>query len=118
MTVAVMTDSAAALPQVVADRNGVTIVPVWLIIGGRSVHDHDVSQQEVLDRWDEGISTSVPTPAEFSQLIDERMTDDGVLVVTVSSSLTGIHQAAEIAARDMTGPVKVLDTGTAVGAET
>lgn len=117
MTVSVITDSAATLPADLASEWGVTCVSVWMVIGGRHVRDTEVTSQEVLERWDEGVSTSVPTPHDFAEVFDSRRSDEGMLVLTVSSALTGINQSAEIAARDFDGVVKVMDTGTGVGAE-
>ena len=34
MTVAIVTDSAAALPSELVARHGITVVPMWLTIGG------------------------------------------------------------------------------------
>lgn len=117
MTVSIVTDSAATLPEDLAAERGVTRVPVWLVVGGEQVRETQLTGQQVLDRWDEGISTSAPTPEDFAEVIEDRMTPDGVLVLTVSSALTGINQSAQIAARDVDGPVRVMDTGTGVGAE-
>ena len=37
MTVAIVTDSAAALPDDLADRWGIRVVPMWLTVDGRPV---------------------------------------------------------------------------------
>jgi DegV family protein with EDD domain len=118
MTVSIVTDSAAALPPELAARHDVTVVPMWLTIGGESIHEGDRPLSEVLG--DERVSTSGPTPGEFATAIGERASDDGVLVLTIAASMSGTHEAAVLAARevgDAAGRVRVVDTETAAGAE-
>src|SRR5262249_57403375 len=65
------------------------------------------------------ISTSGPTPGEFERAIKERqqLTDDGVLVCTLASTMSSTHEAAVVGARAAGGPVRVVDTTTAAGAQ-
>jgi DegV family protein with EDD domain len=64
------------------------------------------------------VTTSAPTPGEFETAIKETRADsDGVLVLTIASSMSATHQAALLAARAVGGPVRVIDTQTAGGAE-
>lgn len=118
MTVAVVTDSAAALPPELAARCGVTVVPMWLTIGGESIHEGDRPLSEVLG--DARVSTSGPTPGEFARAIETRMSPDGVLVLTIAANMSGTHEAAVLAAREIdraSEQVRVVDTATAAGAE-
>jgi hypothetical protein len=41
---------------------------------------------------------------------------DGVLVLTIASSMSATHDAAVVAAQSIGGPVRVVDTKTAGGA--
>jgi DegV family protein with EDD domain len=118
MTVAIVTDSAAALPAELAARHHVTVVPMWLMLGNESIREGERPLSEVLG--DERVSTSGPTPGEFAQAIERRQTADGVLVLTIAASMSGTHEAAVLAAREVgedAGPVRVVDTLTAAGAE-
>jgi DegV family protein with EDD domain len=118
MAVAVLTDSAAALPKQTAIDAGVTIVPMWLTIGGTPVHDGDLALDEVMARVDEGVTTSGPTPGEFVTHLEEVGADDGAVIITIASTMSGTAQAAGVA-RQMFGPerVRVVDSRTAAGAE-
>jgi DegV family protein with EDD domain len=114
--VAVITDSAAALPAELAARYGVTVVPMWLTVRGvpepegrRPLHELVVEDE---------VSTSAPTPGEFEHVIkDASRTNDGVLVLTIASSMSATYQSALVAAQAVGGPVRVVDTATAGGAE-
>jgi DegV family protein with EDD domain len=110
MTVAVVTDSTAALPPEVAKEHGVTVVPIWLTIGGRPYQDGTISQQELLDRFDEGISTSGPSPGQFAEAIESSMGDDGAVVLTVSGNFSATPRAARVAAAGFGELVVVVDT--------
>jgi DegV family protein with EDD domain len=115
VTVAIVTDSAAALPADLAARHGITVVPMWLSIGGKSVREGERPLNELLG--DERVSTSGPAPGEFAAAIERRLGDDGVLVLTIAASMSGTHEAATVAARQLGEGVRVLDTATAAGAE-
>jgi DegV family protein with EDD domain len=115
VTVAIVTDSAAALPTDLAARHRITVVPMWLTIGGRSVREGERLLSELLG--DERTSTSGPAPGEFAAAIESRLSDDGVLVLTIAASMSGTHEAATVAARQLGDRVRVLDTATAAGAE-
>ena len=118
MTVAIVTDSAAALPPDLVARFHVTVVPMWLTLGDESIHEGERPLSEILG--DARVSTSGPTPGEFALAIERRQTGDGVLVLTIAASMSGTHEAAVLAAREVDGargPVRVVDTLTAAGAE-
>jgi DegV family protein with EDD domain len=99
VTVALVTDSAAALPPELA-RFDISVVDM---------------------RIDEGppVSTSAPPPGAFDDVIRARLDDgaDGVLVVTLTSSLSSSYQAATVAARDYAGRARVVDSRTAAGGQ-
>lgn len=94
------------------------MVPLWLTLGGSPVRDGDLSLQEVLDRLDEGLTTSGPAPGEFVAAIEAADDGDGVLVLTLSSGMSSTHDAARLATQLIEGTrVELIDTGTAAGAE-
>jgi DegV family protein with EDD domain len=114
--VAVITDSAASLaPQLAADHN-VTVVPLHLMVGGRVVTNGDLSLAEVVERWDEGITTAAPSPGEFVDAVKRAGSDEAV-VLTVASRVSGVWNAARLAAEAAGIPVSVVDTETAAGAQ-
>src|SRR2546423_3506987 len=115
MTVAIVTDSAAALPAELVTRHRITVVPMWLTIGGESVREGERPLTELLG--DERVSTSGPAPGEFEEAMESRLGDDGVLVLTIAASMSGTHESATIAAGQLGDRVRVVDTATAAGAE-
>jgi DegV family protein with EDD domain len=118
LTVAVVTDSAASLPTDVAADAGVTVVPMWLTLGEVSVHDGDLTLEEIARHLNDGFSTSGPTPGEFAAAIATADQGDGVLLLTLSAEMSGTYNTARLAAGLVDGTeVRVLDTGTAAGAQ-
>jgi DegV family protein with EDD domain len=118
LTVAVVTDSAASLPVDVATAAGVTVVPMWLTLGEVSVHDGDLTLEEIARHLDDGFSTSGPTPGEFAAAIGIADRGDGVILLTLSAEMSGTYNTARLAAGLAEGTdVRVLDTGTAAGAQ-
>jgi DegV family protein with EDD domain len=117
MAVEILTDSAAALPAELAAARGITIVPMWLTIDGHAAHEDDVSLAELLTHAD--ITTSGPNPGEFEAIIKDRLqrTDDGVLVCTIASTMSSTYESAVLGARAAGGPVRVVDTTNAAGAQ-
>jgi len=118
LTVAVVTDSAASLPEAVATEAKVTVVPMWLSFGSTSVRDGELSLEEVNTRLSNGFSTSGPSPGEFVEAVTAADRGDGVLVLTLSSAMSSTFATARLAAGMVEGArVTVLDTGTAAGAQ-
>lgn len=119
MAVAIVTDSASSIPPELAAAHDITVVPLQLAIGDDTYLDGEVPQQVLLERIRAGVpvTTSAPSPGAFEAAINERMTADGVLVLTIASTMSATHKAALVAARLVDGPVRVVDTRTAAGAQ-
>lgn len=120
MTVTVVTDSAAALPAEVADRHGVRVVPLALHVGDDRYRDGDLSLEELVARFDEPIATAAPAPGDFVAAIEDARRDGPVVVLTVAAGISSTHDVAVLAAKEVGGPpgaVRVVDTGTAAGAQ-
>src|SRR5439155_26491603 len=115
MTVSILTDSAAALPRDLAEQHAIGVVPMWLNVDGEARHEDEVPLAELLGRAD--VKTSGPTPGEFEAAAREHLGDDGELICTVASSMSATYDAAVVGTRDLGDRVRVLDTGTAAGAE-
>jgi DegV family protein with EDD domain len=116
VSVAVVTDSAAALPPELAKRYGVAVVPMWLTVRGVPEPEGHRSLQALVA--EDEISTSAPTPGEFEQAIKDASRDhDGVVVLTIAASMSATYQSALVASHAVGGSVRVVDTATAGGAE-
>jgi len=104
MSVAVVTDSTAYLPSDVVDRYGIEVVPLYVVLAGRSGREgSDVSSAEVarsLAVRGGHVSTSRPTPGDFVAVY-RRLLDDGadrIVSVHLSGELSGTWDAARVAA--------------------
>ena len=119
MAVTIVTDSASALPQGLVDEYDIAVVPMRLTAAGVDMHDGDQPLEQLL-RADR-VTTSGPTPGEFSAAINARLEGkretDGVLVLTIAATMSSTHEAAALAAQSTGGQARVLDTTTAAGAE-
>ncbi|MEX0666152.1 MAG: DegV family protein [Acidimicrobiia bacterium] len=116
MTVAIVTDSAAALPPDLAREQGIAVVPMWLTVRGVPEPEGGRPLDELLHECD--VTTSAPTPGEFETAIKEACAGNGgAVVLTIASSMSATYHAASVAAQAVDGPVRVIDTATAGGAE-
>ncbi|MCP2338815.1 DegV family protein [Actinomadura rupiterrae] len=114
--VAVVTDSTSYLPRDLADRHGITVVPLQLIVGG-DVRDEDAittaETARALREW-HPVTTSRPSPERFSAVYASAAESGASAVVSVhlSGSMSGTVEAARFAAEDSPVPVHVVDSGT------
>jgi DegV family protein with EDD domain len=115
--VAVVTDSTAYLPEPLAERYGVTVVPLQVVVGGRSgAEGAEVTPADVAKALGERratVTTSRPAPEEFAAAYRAAFDSgsEAVLSVHLSAQLSGTYDAARLAALDAPGPVEVLDSG-------
>lgn len=118
MTVRVITDSAASLPSDLVEKYAVGVVPIRIVVGGEDHLDGELPLGVVLERLDEGVSTSAPAPGEWASAVEAAREDaDPVVVLTIASAMSATYQAAVVAAESIAGDVRVIDTRTAAGAE-
>lgn len=117
--VAVVTDSTAYLPDGLADRLAVRVVPLQVVLGGRSgAEGSEVTPAEVataLAGW-VPVSTSRPTPAEFAAAYTKALADgaDAVVSLHLSRELSGTWDSARMAAAEVDGSrVRVVDSRSA-----
>jgi DegV family protein with EDD domain len=118
-SVAVVTDSTSYLPPALADELGVRVVPLHVLIDGRSGRDGiDIGSAEVTlalrDR--RSVTTSRPTPAELAAAYQAALDGGATNVISVhmSATLSGTWDAARLAAEDFGyGTVRVVDSRSA-----
>jgi DegV family protein with EDD domain len=116
MTVAIVTDSASALPAALADAYGITVVPIWIELDGRAVRDGEVPMREVLAA--EKVTTSGPSPGEFATAAETALAGaSAAVVLTVTAALSSTHAAARVGTEAFGDRVHVLDTGSAAGGQ-
>ena len=102
--VVVVTDSSADLPDGVLDRHHIALVPLQVVFGDETFRDRvELRPEEFYRRLRsarELPTTSQPAPAEFVRVLrDARAADDEVVVVLLSSTLSGTRAAAQAAVR-------------------
>ncbi len=116
MPVRVITDSTAAVDAGLAASNGIFIVPCRVVLGEVGYPDGTLALRELLDRFDEGVTTAGPAPGDFSAALAGA--DDGAVVVTVAGKLSSSFKSAGVAADLVAGGrARVVDSGTAAGAQ-
>lgn len=125
--VAVVADSSISLPAEMLQRWGITVAPLEIHFGDRVYRDgvdlDSPTFYHMLTLADRPPTTSAPKPASFLEAFRQaRVLAPQLLCLTLSSTLSAVHQsallAAELAGRELPETrVTVLDTGTAAGAE-
>lgn len=115
---AVVADSAASLPREVSSELGIEVVPLYLTFGAETLRDGvDVGDFYArLAGHETPVTTSAPSPGDFEEAY-ERTGQDEIVCVTVAASVSGVHQAARLAAERVPARVEVVDSGAASMAE-
>lgn len=114
-TVAVVTDSTACLTDDQRETSGVMVVPIHVLVDGRTYLDGvDITSEEVAAALSRlaSVSTSKPSPHQFLDTYSAAAEAgaDAILSVHLSSALSGTYDAARLAARDAPVPVEVVDS--------
>ena len=117
VTIALVTDSTAYLPFGLAEAEGIGVVPLHVIVGGRQHREGvDITAQEVAAalRDFRPVSTSRPAPQAFSDVYDGLIADGAQAIVSVhiSAAMSSTVGGAEIAATTAAVPVTVIDSRT------
>jgi fatty acid kinase fatty acid binding subunit len=117
MPVAVVTDSTAYLPDEAVQRFGIEVVPLYVVLAGRSGEEgRDIGPADVartLSVRGSHVSTSRPTPGDFVTAY-RRCLDAGaeqIVSVHLSAELSGTWDAARLAAAQVgEHVVRVVDS--------
>ncbi len=118
MAVVVVTDSSARLPADEVRAGGIRVVPLHILIDGRDLRDGvDAVPADLYQRGH--VTTAGATPSELGAVYRQALQDsggDGVVAVHISGELSSTLGAAEYAAREFGGAVRVVDSkSTAMG---
>ena len=113
--VAVVTDSTAYLPAGSADRLGVHVVPLQVIVGGVvRAEGEEIAPSEVAAVLHRGhsVSTSRPSPSLFAAAYHRAFAAGATSIVSVqlSAAMSGTVDAARLAAADVGGDIRVIDS--------
>ncbi|HEX5018164.1 MAG TPA: DegV family protein [Actinomycetes bacterium] len=114
--VAVVTDSTAYLPAAQASAAQVVVVPVQVIVGGQTMDETSVSPDDIADALREWrpISTSRPSPSAFVEAYQQLALDGANEIVSIhlSGAMSATVESAELAAKEVSIPVHVVDSRT------
>lgn len=116
-SVRVITDSACDISRELADEHDIGVVPLTIRFGSEEFLDRaQLSIEEFWRRCTEAKAlpqTSAPSPGAFDDAFRHACETacDGILVITISASLSGTYQSACTAAEQFDAvPVKVVDS--------
>jgi DegV family protein with EDD domain len=125
--VSVVTDSTSYLPPELIERDGIEVVPLYVVFGGdRTVPEVEITDYpaffEELRTAEKLPTTSQPSVGDFTAVFEPLLADGGEVVsVHISGGLSGTPEAArqakEALTRDGRGGerVEVVDSTTAAG---
>lgn len=107
-----VTDSTAYLDGQIAQEKGIFIVPLNFHLKNRSYKEGlDISNHDYYELLkSEAIfpTTSQPSSGDFLQIFNQFQTGDEVLVISLSSKLSGTMQSAQIAAKLINKDIKIF----------
>ncbi|MBI4731324.1 MAG: DegV family protein [Chloroflexi bacterium] len=116
MKIGLVTDSTADIPIEVQGQYGIEVVPALINIGGRSYEDgREITREEFYTRLP-GLkpppTTSAPSVGAFQVKYEKLLREGAERVVSIhaANSLSGIFNAARLAAQEFGEHVKVLDS--------
>ena len=114
MPVIVVTDSSARLPDDAVAEWGIRVVPLHILLEGTDLRDG--IDEVPADLYQRHVSTAGASPSELSAVYREALAHsggDGVVAVHISTELSSTIGAAEHAAREFDGAVRVIDSKSA-----
>jgi len=113
--VAVVTDSTASLSAADAEREGVAVVPLSVIVGADAYTEGVDASAEIIAAALKDfvpVSTSRPNPDEFAEVYERLAAEGATSIVSVhlSSRMSGTLDSAMLAAKRSPVPVSVVDS--------
>lgn len=114
--VAIVTDSTAYLPQPAMARHGITSVPLTVVLGDEALEEGtEISAKSLALALQKrrSVTTSRPSPEDFSRAYRAAVEAGatGIVSLHLSAEFSGTYDAAVLAAKTATVPVRVVDTG-------
>jgi len=116
MKIALVTDSTADISANLASQHGIDVVPALVNIGGKSYTDGvEITREEFYTRLPTIVpppTTSAPSVGSFQKSYEKcfKAGADAILSIHAASTLSGIFNAARIAAESFGEQIKVLDS--------
>ncbi len=116
MTIALVTDSTADISASLAAEYDIHIVPAILVMDGRSLEDgQGISREQLyqqLPLLKVSPTTASPSSGTFHALYADLLKSgaESIISIHVSSVLSGIYNAAKLAARGFGSRIQVIDS--------
>ncbi len=121
MTVKIVTDSLSDIVDGVSDELGITVVPLYVRFGEKVYRDRiEITTDEFYHRLvndDVLPTTTQPSPGDFLEVFNKLAKEtDEILVITVSSKLSGTYQSALQAKSMVEGKcrIEIVDSETVI----
>ncbi len=121
MTVKIVTDSLSDIVSDIAGELGITVVPLYVRFGEKVYRDRvEITTDEFYHRLvhdDILPTTTQPSPGDFLEVFNKLVKEtDEILVITVSSKLSGTYQSALQAKSMVEGKcrIEVIDSETVI----
>ena len=114
--IALITDSTNDLPHKLREKYNIRVVPLTIVWGEKQYLDGvDITPQEFYERLGttpDHPTTSQPTPEDFTHAYEAAVADgaEEILVITISSAMSGTIESARSAAQGFKIPVRVQDS--------
>ncbi len=114
--IALLTDSTCDIPQKFLDEYGIQVVPLTIIWGGDQFLDGvNLTATDFYKRLETDPTiptTSQPTPQQMVEAYETAINNgaEEILIITISSAMSGTHESAKAAAALVDFPVRVLDS--------
>lgn len=113
-------DSNSQLPDELAERYDISVVPIVVEIDGETFHENvDIDADAFYARFVDGkvpeVATSQPSPGTLIEAYNVKAAAgfDEIVSIHVGSDFSGTVNSARLAAAEVDIPVHVVDTGTA-----
>jgi DegV family protein with EDD domain len=117
MTVQVITDSTADIPQGVGEKLGIRVVPIYIRFGEKTYRDGvDISNDgfyAMLQNSPVHPASSQPNPEDFVSAYKEYCGScEGIVSIHISSRISGTYNSANIARKTLESacPIEVIDS--------
>jgi len=118
--IAFVTDSTADFPAGVAERLGLHVIPIHIVVDGNDfLHGVTISNQEVIDHMKNklDVKTTPPVPGEYSALYERLFTQekyDKIVSFHVSDILSNCYKSAKnslnLLDKKISKNIKIIDT--------
>jgi DegV family protein with EDD domain len=112
MSVIVVTDSSARLPDELRRQWAIREVPLHILLDGTDLRDGIDEIPDNIHEYGQA-TTAAATPAELAEVYRQALADsdgDGVVAVHLSKALSGTLNAAESTAAEIGSGIRVLDS--------